>query len=338
MDKILLYYPTIEFPNEDWLRQSLLYSDKVASILPFSDESKYPDSIKYLNWKGEYSPIFIEDLISDNSTEYEFITKRFLNDIDNNKQIFHASSRNIRPNTVNSLFQNKFSKKIISELNNRNLIDYRRDDQIHMPENIAIYYMSILAQFVSNIIEDNIIIPSTDYTRFSKFSFENGMKSEQAINLIFKDCLPVPSKEVTISDIIEFKKNHSKDFKNFRIFYSATQETLKTCRDSMDVKEAIQLLKDKIFVELYELEKMYSMNKIQIIYSSLTSLFSLEDPKLFTSLLAAGVISEKIDSRVGLGIGAVLVGGKMVSNITRKPYKKKELNYLFEAKRKGIVR
>ena len=52
MERTLLYYPTIELPKESWLRQALLYSDKVSSILPFKDNDRLPNTAKYLNWKG----------------------------------------------------------------------------------------------------------------------------------------------------------------------------------------------------------------------------------------------------------------------------------------------
>lgn len=34
--KILLYYPTIDIPSPGWIRQGLMYWDKIGSILPDS--------------------------------------------------------------------------------------------------------------------------------------------------------------------------------------------------------------------------------------------------------------------------------------------------------------
>jgi len=337
MERILLYYPTIEFPKENWLRQALLYSDKVSSILPYKDESEYPESIKYLNWKGEYSPIFIDDLIRNNSHEYESFADKFLCKIDNNTKVFYASSKSIHPNIVNSLFSNKLSERIIYELEHRNLIRQKSDRRIYIPENIAIYYMSVLAKFVSSVVEEDLIIPSTDYKRFSELSFENGIESEKAMNLIFKNCLPVPDDNVELSDIIDFKNNHKQDLLKFRLFYTKTQDSLKNCRDSIDLKEGLLAIKERIDLELMELEKLYSKNKIRVVYSSLNSLFGIENPKLFSSLLSAGVISTAIDPIIGLGVGVILVAGKLIDNIVSKPNKANEFNYLFEARKEGII-
>lgn len=337
MERILLYYPTIEFPKDNWLRQAILYSDKISSILPFKDESFYPESLKYLIRKEEYSPIYIEDLIANNQNEYDVFADKFLQDVDNNKEeIFYASSQTARQNTINSLFSNKLSKRVIQELTNRG-ITVNHDGRIFMLENVAIYYMAGLAKFVSNVIAENLIIPSTDYTRFSKISFDNGIGTEQAINLIFENCLPIPDSNVELSDIIDFKKNNVQDLIKFRQFYIKTQNTLKNCRDSMDMKEALLSLKEKIDIELKDLNKLYSKNKIRVVYTSLSSLFGLDNPKLFNSLVGAGFISTVIDPKIGLGVGALLVGAKLIDSLVIKPKTTNEFSYLFKAQRQGII-
>ena len=207
-----------------------------------------------------------------------------------------------------------------------------------MPENVAIYYMAVLAKFVASVIEDDLIIPSTDYRRFSDISFENGIQSENAVNLVFQNCLPIPDNSVELSDIIDFKNKHRQELIKFRKFYTQTQNQIKECRDSIDLKESLLTFKEKIELELSELEKLYSKNKIKTIFSNLDSLFGIEKPKLFTSLLEAGIISTAIDPKIGIGIGSVLVIGKIIDNIVSKPNKSNEFNYLFEARRKGIIK
>jgi len=329
MERILLYYPTIEFPKEKWLKQALLYSDKVSSILPYRDESKFPESIKYLHWKNEYSPIYIEDVIESNLTEYKNFADKFIFNVDNNNQIFHTGSLKPREVKLNTLFSNKLSRKVIEELRNRKIAYEYSDGKIYLPENIAIYYMAGLAKFVSSVTNDNLVIPSTDYTGFSKVSFENGIKTEKAIKLIFNHCLPVPDESVELSEIIDFKNNHLQDLKRFRLYYLNTIDSLKSCRDSTDLKEALISLKENINLELSELEKLYSKNRLKTAFSSLGSLFGIENSKLFNSLLKADIISTAIDPKIGLGIGAILVTGKLIDNVVNKPNRTNEFNYLF---------
>lgn len=338
MERILLYYPTIEFPNENWLRQALLYSDKVSSILPYRNESEIPKSILPLLEKGEYKPIYIEDLMYKYRHDYWPFAEKFLNEIDRNPNIFNASSMCARPNIVDSLYSNKMSHRLFRALEERKLITGRESDKIHLSENIAIYYMSILAKFVASVVEEDLVIPSTDYKRFSQLSFENGIESDKAINLIFQNCLPVPDNNVELSKIIDFKNKHLQDLKRFRLFYTETQNSLKDCRDKIDLMEKLLTLKESIDIELAELEKLYTKNKFKVIYSSLDSLFGIENPQLFNSLLGAGIISTAINPMIGLGFGAVIVTGKIIDNIVSKPNSTNEFNYLFEAKKVGIIK
>ena len=337
MERVLLYYPTIEFPNENWLKQSILFSDKVSSILPYYTDKEYPDSIKYLIDAGEYTPVFIQHLIEENLNEYNDFTNIFLKEIDNNSKILTASSRSIHSRNIDCIFKAKFTNRIFCALKKRNLILKETDTHIVLLENVGLYYMSILAKFVSSVTTQDLVIPSTDYKRFSRISFENGIESDQALNLIFENCLPVPNDSVELSKIIKFKHSHKNDLIRFRHFYTDTQNSLRECRDSNDVKECLIGLNEKIVIELAELKQLYSTNKLKVFYTSLNSLFGLDNPALFNSLITAGLISTTIDSKIGLGIGAILVAGKVIDNIVSKPNRTSEFNYLFEAQRKGII-
>ena len=109
MERILLYYPTIEFPQKAWIRQAILYSDKVSSIIPFGNDSELPDSLKDLLDNGEYKPIFIEKQINDSYDDFRQFSKEFLHDINNNQRILYTNSGSLRPMKVDSLFKNKLS-------------------------------------------------------------------------------------------------------------------------------------------------------------------------------------------------------------------------------------
>jgi len=67
LKRTALYYPTIAVPSGPWLRQNLLYSDEVASIVPQRwDETvliPYTPDIEYLKSEGEFRPIRPEILI-----------------------------------------------------------------------------------------------------------------------------------------------------------------------------------------------------------------------------------------------------------------------------------
>ncbi len=66
MERNILYYPTISLPPSGWLRQALLYWEKVTFLAPqgtagfsFIDRN---DDIEYLEKEGELEPIGIASL------------------------------------------------------------------------------------------------------------------------------------------------------------------------------------------------------------------------------------------------------------------------------------
>src|SRR5688572_20093494 len=63
----ILYYPTINIPTDDWLRNAVLYWDEVSSIVPQDWENKHlielsPD-IRYLMDEGQFRSIRPDALI-----------------------------------------------------------------------------------------------------------------------------------------------------------------------------------------------------------------------------------------------------------------------------------
>jgi hypothetical protein len=338
MERVLLYYPTIEFPEETWIRQAILYSDKVSSILPFGKESELPNSLKELLDRGEYKPIFVEEHINEYYEDFRRFSSDFLRDIDNDPRIFTASSLKPRTKKVDSLFRNKMTGELIYELERRHLITLSNDRKIFLPENIALYYMAGLAKFVASNPTMDLITPSTDYKRFSTLTFENGIGNDKALNLILMNCLPVPDENVDLSKIIEFKKTHKSDLTRFRHTYTSTQEVLRNCRDPKDATEAMIIYKEKIGLELDTLNKLYKKNKINTIFTTLDSLFGLENPKLFETLMSVGLISATIDPKIGMGLGLIMLSSKIINNHLSRQKPIGDFNYLFEAKAKGIIK
>lgn len=82
MERILLYYPSINIPDGDWLRSSLLYTDKVASIYPFNsiNDKRLNFDTRTLYDKGLYKPFFVlEELYSSKpNPELEKFENNFL--------------------------------------------------------------------------------------------------------------------------------------------------------------------------------------------------------------------------------------------------------------------
>jgi hypothetical protein len=337
MERTLLYYPTIELPREEWLKQALLYTDKVSSILPFKEHDRLPETVKYLDCKEQYTPVYIEDIIQENADKYKLFENDFLSQIEDYR-IINASSAPRRRSRFNGIFREKMTTHMIYMLERKGLVSNQTQEQIFLDENIAIYYMAGLARFASASLSDQFIIPSTDYKRFSNLSFDSFAKTEKAYNLIFKNCLPVPDSNVEISDIIDFKKSHSNELKRFRQFVKDLIREINSANDDYEIKEYIKSATEKIELEISTLSNALKKNKIKTIFSSLNTLLGVENPKTFETLFNVGLVSTPINPKVGLGIASVGIIGRYINNKFFSDSKINEFDYLFQAKKMRIIK
>ena len=336
MERTLLYYPTIELPKKDWLRQALLYTDKVASILPFKNHNRYPETVKYLSWKGEYTPIYIEDVIKNNEKKFKDFENEFLNQIENGN-ILDEKSRRFDSPKFNGIFINKMTSDLIFILQNKGLISNRTNEKIFLNENVAIFYMAGLARFTANTITDKFIIPSTDYTRFSDIAFESYLKTERAYNLIFTNCLPVPESSVDLKDIVDFKKKHPNELKKFRQFVKDLIKEINNANDEYELKEYISSAKERIELEIGLLNNSLIKSKIKTVFTSLDALLGVENSKTFDTLFKIGLVSTPISHKIGTGMASIGLVGKLINNYFLKEKTIKELDYLFQAKKSGLL-
>ena len=339
MERIFLYYPTIDIPKKEWLYNVVLYADKVSSILPNRDEYYLPDTVKYLRDQDQYSPVYINDLLKKYPAQFRKFEEKFLEAIDDDK-FFSRSSDIPKDRRFRSIYNDKMTQTILYELDRRNLIQQQAEKN-YLPENVAIFYMNVLAQFATEVNEqNNIIIPSTDYKRFSDITFFSRNSNNEAMNLVFENCLPMPDLNTSMDKVIDFKRKHRDDLLRFRQFLSNINTNLIEARDRTDINEILILTKEKIELELNTLGKIYKKNKIKTIITSIDSLLSLENPKLFESLLAVGILSTTINPAFGMGVAGIAVGVKLIDSFieNREKLQTNELNYLFEAKRQSLIK
>jgi hypothetical protein len=62
MAQTILYYPTIDIQDGKWLRNAVIYWDKVASIVPYDNYPNFSPEILYLQERELYEPIFPQNL------------------------------------------------------------------------------------------------------------------------------------------------------------------------------------------------------------------------------------------------------------------------------------
>ncbi|SDP13114.1 hypothetical protein SAMN05428975_0420 [Mucilaginibacter sp. OK268] len=342
MERTLLYYPTIDIPAADWLASGLLYADSVSSILPFYgiEDPRIPANLLFLIDSGQYKPVFIErvlgrymadfrefqDLFIATTSSAEFISK-------NNKK------KEIQGAHFELLYGQKMTGEIRWHLQERGFIFKQGNGNVLVDELVALYYMGLLAQYVAKVEKNDLIIPSTDDKRYEEIAFGMGAHKAPVFNLILEKVLPVPVAGTDIKAIIKFKKNYEGELIEFRKFISRIQDKIRNAGTPEEAKEILIETAEAIKKGTADIEKIYKDGGIKTFFSSFESLFKVESPKMFQTLMAAGVISAPINPIAGAITGLIGITGGVASSYfnNKKEADKSEFSYLFKAKKQQFI-
>ena len=237
-----LYYPTIDISNEAWLKTAILYWDEINTIVPSSIDHPYKQcTTQFLADEGVIKPLFVNsdmDLI-------EGLTNDVLNYLNSNEGyqvLTHPENgiamhlqklpREIRE--IHRIHPEKMAHEIWYQL--REYMD--KDGWLHVSGGFANFYMTLLT---NRLCEQHSIAPLTDNTHTSNFSNLARLDNQVAIynhwdyqwrdrhirnrghqlaqgilmDLSFNGI--TISDEVSIDDIIKFKRQHQDELGLFRM-------------------------------------------------------------------------------------------------------------------------
>lgn len=80
MKRILLYYPSVDLPQQDVLNRMLLYSDGIKTLFPLAnlDKNKLNSDYQYLIDEGEFEPILVYELLKNYPDTAKKIDEEFI--------------------------------------------------------------------------------------------------------------------------------------------------------------------------------------------------------------------------------------------------------------------
>jgi hypothetical protein len=241
-----LYYPTIEIQDEQWLKSTVLYWDKIQTIVPESIQKPYKGRIsKILHDEGILSPFLVKSTsavvqnVSDTAMEYiqsneakELLLskKQRSFSIHRDKMPRHFSIHQDKLPEEFRIHSEKMSYFLKQEFNDK--LD--RQGWVRASSHFAEFYMTLLANeiceskrfallsdntFTSNFAEkvrlDNNIVSSSSHDRFVERHRDAVHLAEGMLtNLIVQGVKFKP--DTPIKKIIEFKSNHKDELGLFR--------------------------------------------------------------------------------------------------------------------------
>ncbi|HYV94010.1 MAG TPA: hypothetical protein VE978_19695 [Chitinophagales bacterium] len=259
----ILYYPTIEFQSETWVKSALLFWDKIYRIVP---EGYKPEDTLEINLAKDAGLIddielSVEDL---KKTAEEF--ENFCESIQWIPDGFNSSTFQVRLHSSKidtrlKPFFTQFSKSI------------DREGFYRLPEKIANGYMFFLSDTVSRRRNIAKLTDSPDmFAAMSYFdmdgNFDDWITNDEASDfystIIIENLLPADIRSINISQIIRLNEQlvHSK--KQFRVSVSQFNERLTKIEDKEFAIKEIAKFKS----EMSDVNK----NRIEILQSTIKEL------------------------------------------------------------------
>lgn len=281
----ILYYPSIEIKDGEWLRKAILYWDKVASIVPavnYQDDSW--SDMRYLLNVDLYEPIYPSELEADSELVDEFCRQvkeqlRLHNDKRNwtHKSKVHVDKTMYRERKINRA---KTPETICDFLLDEGIATRKNEEWLYMAEYDSMVYMALLAKFLAKK-HDRMHIGTDMKTFFSTPFIMNGAKMGNAekqiyMNIQINDILPCPILEdVSLDDIIKFKKGHERELEHFRRRIKDYQRQLNACRERDDIDETTNDFRHSIEDDMNEIEEYMHSSWKNVVRGAVTALVPL---------------------------------------------------------------
>jgi len=352
-ERKILYYPTILVPL-GWLKWTTLYSDKVSSIVPEGWDNKpslehwqHKESykaMKYLKEMGEFEFTRPQSLFDQrrhwgkvNVFENEFV------EIVNSPQFRSKINRNWRKYPEGRIHRDKISYGIYEFLRGKELAEKDTQDPnwYLVEENTSLLYMALLAKYLADVDLD-YTTPSTDWQEYETMVYEssdinNGFPS---LNAKFLDVLPVPRDDVSIKDILKFKKKRKDELLHFREVIDRLQREISHAETENEIKQLVVQYNESLEREVSGLKKTMKDSRIKTIMATFKSLIDIKSPALIEAIGFSFIaLSPAISIPIISATAAVQIGYTWIDNNNRNRVRLREspFSFLYYAREKRVI-
>lgn len=244
----LLYYPGFEIINENWLKFALLYIDKLKPIIPnegdkyISDYSKriYNESDLLEKYRPDYQEAYHATL---DAIE---VIEKILKNPTLYSPVFHSSQIDTvwknKERFSNTIFEDKYTDELQYFLIKNGLAE-RSHEGLSLSRELALLYMTIFAQAISDAKEISPITDLKDMDRFSIFiRHKNQTEKDKFIiaQKIVELKLPDKIETIPLDKIIELRRRD-----DFKIKLKAFHSSLKVFLENEDEDKSAEKFIEK---------------------------------------------------------------------------------------------
>lgn len=351
--KTILYYPTITIPTGPWLRQALLYWDELGSIVPEDDFGRgnliaYSPDIEWLKNEHVFRPFSPELIGRGGGTVVDEFKSELL------QTVKSANFRKLLPPARKRQFsarvhKDKVSHELYDLLKARHLAKEKRDDRVwyYFEEPMALLYMAKMAKYLAAADYQPTVV-GTDLRQYEHLNFGTTVLKNGVVSLTasFLGILPVPREDVSLPDILDFKRRHADELLSFREMLSEFEAKISACKSEPEAQNVLADFATKVQNSLATLHAALRGRRIPTVLGSIESLIKGTSPAWLPALVvaagkAATIAAVSVSWLVG---GAAVAGtisvGKYLSdrrNDRRALMTQSKVSYLLEAKRDHLI-
>ncbi|WP_290526875.1 DUF6236 family protein [Alistipes sp.] len=344
-----LYYPTIDITNEQWLKTAILYWDEISTIVPSSIDHPYRQrTTQFLADEGVIRPLFVNsdmDLI-------DGLTDDVLNYLNSNEgyQVLTHTENGAAihpqklPREIREIYRIHPAK--MPYILRDQLQGYMdRDGWFHINGSFANFYMTLLT---NRLCEQYGIAPLTDNTYTSNFSNLARLDNQVAVynhwDYPWRDChirnrghqlaqgilmdlsfngITI-SDEVSINDILKFKRQHQNELGLFRTNIENLTKNIPVDATIEQIRQQVHDIYVNQFLPGYnDLKKSLSGAGIKWVANNFMkiSFFATGGTALPTALLGLSIPSALLAGAVASVISSVvLYNAEKQDTLRHNPY------------------
>lgn len=347
VDRVLLYYPSINVRSNRWLRHAVLYWDKIQTIVPIGyDDSvdrrnRYTDDMHILRGEGFFHPVESSTVLGMQLSEFEHA---FFAAVESPafRTILSSLSSIIRDTPV---WQGKADQSLFDRLVDLKLAERESENNplYNLEYNTAMLLMSMLARYLSDMPSEDIVDPATDDSYFQDaiFTPKEGQDVDVGLSLRLENILPVPQADVELRKILQFKQKRHEELERFRRELDAFYAAAKKSANMKELKRTASGFRAKLAGERKTMQRLLKEAKLPFGFQSAEALQRATIPASLAVLSGAGAISAiPFLAKVGLvGTSAAIMIGKSfidrrvaINKVNDLPFA-----YLINAEKAGIL-
>jgi hypothetical protein len=336
VNRTILYYPTIQIRNRNWIKRTILYWDVIGSIVPIDfDSPPYcSEDMAVLRDHGAYRAYHPEvEVCRARDLENEFEAIRQSNEFNIIRLRYTFERRDFK------VYRTKFNEAFARYLLESRAVD-EDGDWLLFTQREGMLYMSLLAKYIADDDRVAATVPGTDWVGYQKLALaipSSGLKIS-ALALRLDSVLPMPQNDVSLQKILAFKEKRRDELLEFRKSIVDFQQKLKHAESIGEIQSNLASFSEELELGISKFTRVANGEKLATFLGTVESVLSIKLPDIIPVMVGAQINPTVTASAVALN-GVIKLSRYLIdrTNENRQKLASDTYSYLYYAKRAGII-